>query len=139
MCKRIVGVALAILIVFSVCSGLVAKPRSRQIPNGSWGGPGIRIEIQGGSATIEYDCANGTIEGPLKLDRSGKFKLSGTHIREHAGPVRVDQPLQNQPARYSGWTDGRKMTLVVTLANTKEEVGTFTLLRGQTGKIRKCR
>jgi hypothetical protein len=116
------------------------KPRKMQnIPAGTWGGPSIRIEITAGAATIEYDCANGTITGPLKFDRNGKFSLAGTHVRERGGPVRLNEDRPRQPARFSGWTDGKKMTLTVTLTNGKEEIGTFTLERGKESRLRKCR
>jgi hypothetical protein len=120
--------------------GIEGKPRKMQtIPAGTWGGQHIRIEIANGTATIEYDCANGTINGPFNLDRKGKFSLSGTHVRERPGPLRIDQPRQGQPARFTGWTDGKKMTLTVTLANDNQDLGTFELAYGNPGRIRKCR
>ncbi|MCU1263687.1 MAG: hypothetical protein JWM21_5 [Acidobacteria bacterium] len=122
---------------YSVIGG---KPRKMQtIPTGTWGGTSIRLEIDGSTATIEYDCANGTITGPLRLDRNGKFSLQGTHVREHGGPIRMNEERKGEPARFSGWTDGKKMTLTVTLANSNQDVGTFTLVHGQEGRIRKCR
>jgi len=136
-------------LAFSVClilfsgtaySVIGGKPRKMQtIPAGNWGGSSIRIEIDGSQATIEYDCANGTITGPLKLDRNGKFSLPGTHVREHPGPVRLDDERRGEPARFSGWTDGKKMTLTVTLIKGNQEIGTFTLMHGEDGRIRKCR
>jgi hypothetical protein len=135
--------ALAVcLILFSGAAYSIAggKPRKVQtIPNGTWGGPSIRIEINGSNATVEYDCANGTITGPLTMDRAGKFSLRGTHAREHGGPVRIDEESRGEPARFSGWTDGKKMTLTVTLANSNQDIGTFKLVRGQDGRLRKCR
>jgi len=139
MRQRLLMAAAAVVIMTLVCSGLSAKQGLKQIPKGVWGGPGIRIQVENGSASIEYDCASGTMSGALKLDRKGRFKLSGTHTREHGGPIRLDRPPTNQAARYTGWTDGKKMTLVVTLAETNDQVGTFTLERGQTGRIHKCR
>jgi hypothetical protein len=137
--KLVLSLALILLLgaAYSVMGG---KPRKMQnIPAGTWGGPSIRIEISGGAATIEYDCANGTIKGPLKLDRNGKFSLQGTHLSEHGGPIRLNDNRQGQAARFSGWTDGKTMTLTVTLTNGKEEIGTFTLERGKESRLRKCR
>ena len=52
-------------ITFAVAQG---KPRKMQnIPTGVWGGQHVRIEFANGSGTIEYDCAHGTIDGPLTL------------------------------------------------------------------------
>ena len=135
-------------IVLSVCivltcgsaySAINGKPRKMQnIATGTWGGQHIDIAIEGNTATIEYDCANGTINGPFKLDRNGRFSLSGTHVRGHAGPIRVDVKPESQPARYTGWIDGKKMTLTVTLTNGNVKIGTFTLTHGQAGRLRKC-
>ena len=135
-------------IVLSVCivlscgsaySALDGKPRKMQnIATGTWGGQQINISIEGNAATVEYDCANGTINGPLKVDRNGRFSLSGTHVREHGGPIRADEKPPSQPARYTGRIDGKKMTLTVTLPNSNEKLGTFTLTHGQSGRLRKC-
>ena len=38
----------------------------------------INIEVGEKSATIEYDCASGVINGPLVVDSNGNFKLRGT-------------------------------------------------------------
>ena len=136
--KLILSLSLILLsgAAYSVIGG---KPRKMQnIPAGTWGGTSIRIEINGSTATIEYDCANGTINGPLKFGRDGKFSLLGTHVREHGGPIRLNENRPSQPARFTGWTDGKKMTLTVTLTNSKEDIGTFTLERGREGRLRKC-
>ncbi len=130
------------LILFSgvAYSVLGGKPRRMQtIPTGIWGGQGIRVEITGHSATVEYDCANGTITGPFNLDKNHKFTLQGTHAAEHGGPIRENDIRHNQPAQFNGWTDGRKMTLTVALKDGKQDLGTFTLNHGQEGRLRKCR
>ena len=139
MQKRTKVVLVMLLVMVFGCSELAGKPRAKQIPSGAWGGPHISIEINNGTATIEYDCANGTISGPLKLDRRGNFSLSGTHVREHGGPIRVNEQRSGQTALYTGWTDGKKMTLTVRLANTNESLGTFKLVHGQSGRVFKCK
>ena len=105
---------------------------------GTWGGQHISININGRSATIEYDCANGTIDGPLTLDSQGRFRWRGTHYREHGGPVRRDQKPNSHPATYTGWIKGDTMTLTVKLTDTDETFDTFTLKRGSAGKVWKC-
>jgi hypothetical protein len=122
---------------YSVSGG---KPRKVQtIPAGIWGGPSIKIEVSGNNATVEYDCAHGTITGPLKLDRNGKFSFPGTHVGERGGPIRINEVRQGRPVRFTGWTDGKKMTLTVTLVDDNQDIGTFTLVRGQESRLRKCR
>ena len=112
--------------------------KTRTIANGSWGGQHIRLTVEHGSARIEYDCANGSIEGPLKIDSRGRFELRGVHMREHGGPMRSDEQQQGQAAKYTGWTDGKKMTLSVTLVDSKTEIGTYQLTRGGAARIFKC-
>lgn len=114
------------------------RPR-RTIPVGTWAGNHIRIEVAKGSATIEYDCATGTIKGPLTINSAGEFSLRGTYIREHAGPTRLGEQSNGQPARYKGSIHGKKMTLTVILSDTNEEVGAFDLEQGSQGRVFKCR
>ena len=71
----------AMLVVVSTIVGLgfislAQAKKSRTIANGSWGGTHIQLSIENGSARIEYDCANGTIAGPLKIDRRGQVSLA---------------------------------------------------------------
>jgi len=130
--------ALCLISSFALASFSVGR-KMHNIREGTWGGEHIRIEVAGNSATIEYDCAHGTINGPLRVDSRGRFALSGTHLPEHGGPIRRDESGAGQPARYSGWTDGKKMTLTVVRSDTKETIGTFTLVHGDEGRVFKCR
>jgi hypothetical protein len=134
--KVLVIVSLVLLIVSSAAS----RPRKMQrLATGSWGGPHIRIEVGPRSATIDYDCANGTIEGPFTIDSKGRFTWRGTHNREHGGPIRSDQKPNTRPAIYSGWIKGDTMTLTVKLAGTDEVLETYTLKRGSQGRVFKCK
>jgi hypothetical protein len=74
----------------------------------------------------------------MKLDDDARFDVTGVHVRERGGPVRRgDQPARH-PARYTGHLDGNTMTLTVTLTDTNQEVGTFTLSYDTEPKIFKC-
>jgi hypothetical protein len=106
--------------------------------NGVWGGQGISLEINDSGAEINYDCAHGSITGKIVPDREGKFVVKGLHVREHGGPVREEEDKTGQPVTYRGSIDGETMDLTVTLSETKESIGTFTLTRGKSGRIRKC-
>ena len=78
-------------LVLLIGSLAAAKPRRMQrLQTGTWGGPHISVEVGASSATINYDCANGTINGPLTIDSKGRFNWRGTHNREHGGPIRMD-------------------------------------------------
>jgi len=134
--KLSVGLILVLGILYFAIEG---KPRKMQnIPAGMWGGEHIRIEIDGPAARVEYDCAHGFITGPLKLDSKGKFSLAGTHVRE-GGPTRIDGDRDGTPARFTGWTDGKKMTLTVRLEGANEDLGTFELEHGKSVRLHKCR
>jgi len=92
------------LVSFVLLISVTAKSQNMQrIATGVWGGPHINMEVGEKSATIEYDCASGVIDGPLVVDSNGHFKLRGTHRIERGGPVRFDdnpkKSRQLTPAR----------------------------------------
>src|SRR6266852_3968306 len=134
-----VSTALVRMATFSSSPSAARGRKHYRLAQGAWGGPHIRLAVSDSSATIEYDCAHGQIDGPLVTDRRGRFDLKGTYAPEHGGPVRDNEKSAGQPVRYTGWTDGKKMTLTVTLAGRKEMIGTFNLARGAAGRIFKCR
>jgi hypothetical protein len=135
--KLLIVLSAGLILAASATFVWAKKPRS--IASGTWGGQHIQMSVAKGAATIEYDCANGTIAGPLRVDSRGRFSLLGKHVRERGGPVRIGKDNEGAPARYTGWTDGKTMKLTVTLVDTKTELGTFELTRGNSGRVFKCR
>lgn len=126
-------------LVLLIASAAAARPRKMQrLATGSWGGPHINIDVGQRSARVEYDCANGTIDGPLTYDSKGRFTWRGTHNREHGGPVRSDEQSNSRPAIYAGTVKGDTMILTLKLADTNEVIETYTLKRGGHGRIFKC-
>lgn len=109
----------------------------QRIPTGVWGGQHINIEVGEKSATIEYDCASGVINGPLIVDASGNFNLRGTHRIERGGPIRADDDSKGHPATYTGSIKGNTMTLTLKVGDADAE--TFTLEKGKEGKLVKCK
>lgn len=103
-----------------------------------WGGIGVRLDVTPVGASIEYDCAHGTIDEPIVADRDGRFTAAGTHVREHGGPIGVDEPPDRHPARYQGELSGNSMRLTVTLLDSQQVVGTFTATKGGAPRIVKC-
>ena len=109
----------------------------KRIPSGEWGGQHISINVGAKSATIEYDCASGVIDGPLVIDANGHFYLRGTHSPESGGPVRSDDNRAGHPATYTGTIKGNTMTLTLKIGDSDEE--TFTLEKGKPGELVKCK
>ena len=127
-----------LLVMFVLLTGVMAKTQNMQrIAKGLWGGQHINIEVGEKSASIEYDCASGVIDGPLVVDNNGHFKLRGTHKMERGGPVRADEDPKSLPATYTGSIKGNTMTLTLKLSGFDEE--TFTLEKGKPGDLVKCK
>ena len=118
----------------------VVAPRStvQTVSLGAWGGVHVSLLLTETGGTLEYDCAHGTIDQPFVIDSSGRFQLAGTHTREHGGPIRKDEKPDTHPARYNGAVDGDTMTLTVTLTDSNEVLGAFTLTRGRMARLVKC-
>lgn len=106
---------------------------------GTWGGEHISLEVTDQGGRVEYDCAHGTVDQRIVPDARGCFDVRGTHVREHGGPVRRGETEDSHPARFAGEIQGDTMTLTVTESDTKEVVGTFTLVFGQRPRVMKCR
>jgi len=128
------GILLLLLLVVSVSAKI---QKMQRIPSGSWGGQHISIDVGSKSATIEYDCASGVINGPLVVDAGGNFNLRGTHRPERGGPVRADDNSAGHPATYTGTIKGNTMTLTLKVGDSDEE--TFTLEKGKPGELVKCK
>jgi hypothetical protein len=134
--KHWVGITPLFLLVVgasATCGSSLTGP----VKPGNWGGEHIGLVVAQSAATVEYDCAHGSIDEPL-VAAEGRFSALGTHTREHGGPVREGEPADTHPARYEGRIDADKMTLDVTLTDSGEKLGTFTLLRGQSPRVFKC-
>jgi hypothetical protein len=105
---------------------------------GIWGGQSIRMEVTDEDARITYDCAHGSITEKIVPDAEGHFTVHGRHVRQSPGPTREGEDSNGQPATYRGTVSGDTMTLTVTLSESKETVGTFSLKQGSSGRIRRC-
>ena len=133
---RVDRLAIGVLLILLPACGTTTGPDA-VIVNGTWGGEHALLEITATSASIEFDCAHGTLQVPLPLTR-GAFDVSGDYVQEHGGPIRSDETVDRQPARYSGSVKGNTMILLVRLTATGEDRGTYTLTRGSSGRVFKC-
>jgi hypothetical protein len=104
----------------------------------TWGGEHVSADVGVDAVSFEFDCAHGRADGPLALGRGGSFDLRGYFVRERGAAASAGQEENRLPARYSGRVRHGTMTLAVTLTDTREEIGTFTLTRGRAGRLTKC-
>jgi hypothetical protein len=114
------------------------SPALDRVPDGSWGGDHVSLSVSTSSATVEFDCAHGLIEGPLVLDASGRFSVAGKFAKEHGGPILEGEVEDVHPALYEGATDGRTLTFTVRITDLGETRGPFVAVRGATPRVIKC-
>ena len=108
------------------------------IAPGLWGGSHVSMQVTSGGARLEYDCAEGAIDEPLRPDGEGSFSAAGTHTPGHGGPIREGEILPSFRARYDGHVKGDQMSLLVTLSETGARLGSFELRRGSPGILLRC-
>ena len=103
-----------------------------------WGGEHVEMDVTDGGARLEFDCAHGTIDEPLRPNRTGVFQAKGTFTPERSGPSRDGGP---SPAKavYSGTIKDATMTLRVILDGQSDDGNTYALVRDRPGNVRKCR
>ena len=129
------GSVVAVIGVSLAC-GTSTSPDSF-VPMGPWGGDHALLTVNAASAAIEFDCAHGSLQAPIALTH-GDFDVAGEFIQEHGGPIREGEQVVRRPARYRGTIEKQTMTLRVTLTDTPEDVGTFSLTFGVSGRVFKC-
>jgi hypothetical protein len=108
------------------------------VAQGPWGGSHVSMNVTPEGARLEYDCADGGIDEPLRPDADGRFVAAGTHTPGHGGPIRVGEILPVFRARYDGRVEGGRMSLHVTLTETGVELGPFELRQGISGLLVRC-
>jgi len=132
--KSVAVPVLAVLLLGAGCRGSLLGPELI----GAWGGEHVSLTVVRDGATVEYDCAHGTLAQPVVPDPRGNFDVLGAHVFEHGGPVQEGEIPDEHPARYRGWTNGRWMTLRVTLTDTGQLLGPYELRKGEQALLYKC-
>jgi hypothetical protein len=127
----------AVAVVVSLAAVGCTLP-SLVIEPGPWGGPHVSMQVTADGARLEYDCAEGVIEEPLRPDAEGRFTVFGTHTPGHGGPIREGEILPAFRARYDGHVDGERMSLLVSLMESGAVLGSFELRRGSSGLLVRC-
>ncbi len=112
--------------LLAACAAVSAAGRA---VTGDWGGEHIGLNLGTTVGTLEYDCAAGTMIGPLMINRDGTFIAAGTHTPGRGGPAIEGQRLPSYRVRYSGSVRGNTMSLRGRVENGVL-LGPFTLRRG---------
>lgn len=127
--------ALSVLIFSAACQA----PASPDVAlTGSWGGEHVGLALHAGGGTLEYDCAAGAIDEPVRADESGAFLARGTHTPGHGGPDRVGEEPPRLPAEYQGRVRAGRMTLNVRVPSSGLVLGPYTLERDAPPQILRC-
>lgn len=113
------------------------RPRRDALLPGMWGGEHLRFEVTQSGATMEFDCAHGTVDGKINVDRAGRFSVWGTFYPEHGGPTREGAESRGERVRLTGRVGGSIMKLTITRGKT--QLGTYALTRDGGARIFKCR
>ena len=111
--------------------------QGKPLPEGTWGGVGIQMNINADSASIEFDCADAEIPGKILIDKNGSFSAQGKFNRRHPGPVRRNEPPPAD-AKFTGRVSNNKMTLKITLTSDRTDAGEYTLELGRNARIVRC-
>jgi hypothetical protein len=131
---RVVVVVLAV--AAAGCAERVSEPTPPVVLTGAWGGEGVSVVLTEAGGGVEFDCARGTIVGPIRLDGEGAFAARGTFVAGTGGPEPIDRPVQE--ATYTGVVRGMDMRLTVTLTASARNVGLFLLKRSAPPRLRRC-
>lgn len=104
---------------------------------GAWGGLHVLLTLSADGGRIDYDCAQGTIDEPVRPDAGGAFHVRGQHTQHQGGPARVaDEPPAPKPAIYDGTVSGDRMQLRVSIDG--EALGSYALRRGADPQMVDC-
>ena len=133
---REVVVAVAAFALLSAATCPVEIPD--RVATGEWGGEHLGMIVSDTGAALEYDCAAGRINEPLRVARDGSFTWSGVHYPGHGGPIRIDEPTNAHDARYTGTATASRIELTISLPDGTQPPMTFTLIRGGAAHVFKC-
>ena len=138
--KRLSGyMVLAIfLTLLSVAACLEGTTHPDGRIDGVWGGEHVELVATQSGAVLDYDCAQGTIDKMPVPDANGEFVVEGTYTRESGGPTHVGDRPDIHPARYAGRLFGNSLVLTVTLTDSGDVIGSYTLVQGERGRVYKC-
>jgi hypothetical protein len=127
------------VIVLACVSMTMDVADDTRLPAGTWGGDHVVLDVTEAGAHFEFDCASGDVSQPMTTPDDGKLDVEGVLVRQRPGPIRIGEERPRQRARYSGRLTKNSLTFDVTLVDSNEQAGHFTVVLGEAGRLRKCR
>ena len=121
-----------------LAGGCQSLPAAQVPLIGQWGGQHVGLVLSEAGGQLDYDCAAGTIDGPIFVQRNGRFAAAGRHTPGTGGPERVGEVRPSFPARYSGLVTGATMTLRVDVPAQGFVIGPYRLRRGSEPVLMRC-
>lgn len=126
----------------SIVSRLLCQTKgygNKSVKTGGWGGEQIGMTVNKNGASLEFGCASGSIDQPIRTNAKGNFSVDGTLTRR-MGVMPADPELLPKPqdVTYSGNVKGNTMTLEITSKADGSSLGSYTLTYGQTPHIFYC-
>lgn len=104
---------------------------------GVWGGDGVKIVFDANGARLAYECAAGSIDGPVRPDSRGRFSAPGTHQAYRPGPEPADQAAKVRAASYDGQVTGALLELRVRV-DGDAAVQSYRLEKDRKVKLARC-
>ncbi|HEY2847604.1 MAG TPA: hypothetical protein VGI80_07280 [Pyrinomonadaceae bacterium] len=136
--QQLLPKALLPSIVIFAAAYCTCAQRTTPVSKGEWGGTGIAMSVTDMGASIQFDCADGSIAGQLRVKKDGSFTVEGTLTRNGPGPIRSDSQVVGRAVVYKGKVDRKSMSLTIADTKTDEKLGEYTLGLNQAAVVRRC-
>ena len=103
-------------------------------PNGIWGAKDAVLTIGAQQSRIEWGHAAAAIDGPIKTDANGRFKLTGHYHTYTPGPDRVGATPAMRDAHIEGRITGNSMQMTIHVAGERA-ARRYIFTKGQQTKL----
>jgi hypothetical protein len=104
------------------------------VPVGTWGGESAGLLVRPDGAHAHIGCTLGDVMGAIPLDDEGRFDVAAEW---NVDAFPIDRGILH-PARLSGRSDGRTLTLSVRLTDTGQVLGPARLVFGREPQMQNC-